>query len=267
VRTLATEPFLVDFHRRHPGATARAFGRGRTADGGNTYDLLADAVSGAGRVLDLGCGDGHLARLLADRGAGVVGVDIAEADVELARARGLANAEFHVARAQALPLSDTSVDAAVSHMTLMLMDEIDAVLAEVARVLRPGGPFVGVVGTHPRPDDAWGLYIALFRELFDAHGTGYFDPGDERVRDEVALAALLSGIFEAVSVTPVFVDLAGGVDEVWEFVSLSYLRRLVDEEGHRALEARWRAQVPGLAGPAGAIPCSLRLLRFDARGR
>lgn len=265
MENMETEPFLVAFHRRFPGATARAFALGRADGGGTTYDLLADAAAGAGRVLDLGCGDGFLPQVLAERspGALLVGVDIAEADVERARARALPNAEFLVARAQALPLPDASFDVVLSHMTLMLMHEIEDVLAEVARVLRPGGTFVGLVGTHPNTADAWGLYVSVFRELFDEHGTGWFNPGDERVRDDGPFAELLSGTFEAVDVRPVFVDLSGSLDDVWSFLSLSYLRSLVTDEGHAELERRFRERAPTLIGDDGRVPCSLRLLRFE----
>jgi SAM-dependent methyltransferase len=97
-------------------------------------------------VLDLGCGAG-LDSLLAARRVGpagrVVGVDMTEAMVVKARANaaaaGVANAEFHHGEADRLPLADGSVDVAISNGVFNLCLDKPKVLAEVFRVLRPGG--------------------------------------------------------------------------------------------------------------------------------
>jgi arsenite methyltransferase len=97
-------------------------------------------------VLDLGCGAG-MDSLLAARRVGpagrVIGVDMTGPMVEKARANALAagvgNAEFHHGEADHLPVADESVDVVISNGVFNLCRDKPAVLAEVFRVLRPGG--------------------------------------------------------------------------------------------------------------------------------
>jgi arsenite methyltransferase len=97
-------------------------------------------------VLDLGCGAG-MDSLLAARRVGptgrVIGVDMTGAMVEKARANALAagigNVEFHLGEADHLPVDDRSVDVVISNGVFNLCRDKPGVLAEVFRVLRPGG--------------------------------------------------------------------------------------------------------------------------------
>lgn len=97
------------------------------------------------RVLDLGCGTGNAALLLAQRGADVVAVDPAARLLEVA-ARRAAEAglgiEFHLGEAAAIPLADASVDAVVSVFALIFAPESTAAMGDVARVLRRAGRVV-----------------------------------------------------------------------------------------------------------------------------
>ncbi len=96
--------------------------------------LLAGAVHGAGRVLDLGCGTGRLlARIAAPHR---IGVDLAARMLAIARRRGLAVAR---ADAHALPFDDASFDAIVSGKGVFRYLDPARAYAECARVLRPGG--------------------------------------------------------------------------------------------------------------------------------
>lgn len=107
--------------------------------------LLPDVVGLT--VLDLGCGSGRYARLLAQRGAArVIGVD-QSADM-LARAREVVHLLVR-ADARALPLADASIDVAVSGLMIGDLADLDAALADAARVLRPGGRLV-YSDLHPR---------------------------------------------------------------------------------------------------------------------
>lgn len=99
------------------------------------------------RVLDVGCGPGFYVAELAERvgGAGaVVGVDISPAMLAVAarRCEGLANVALHEGPATALPVEDSSFDAALSVQALEFVEDVDAALAELHRVLRPGGRLV-----------------------------------------------------------------------------------------------------------------------------
>jgi trans-aconitate methyltransferase len=97
------------------------------------------------RILDLGCGDGQLTQRLSSTGAHVQGVDASPHMVAAARERGVAVDE---AQAELLPYSDRIFDAVFSNAALHWVRGQDAMLAEVHRVLRPGGRFVAEMGGH-----------------------------------------------------------------------------------------------------------------------
>jgi len=105
------------------------------------YALLGDI---RGRiVVDFGCGSGENSLLLARRGAYVVGVDISESLIELARRRlevnGLAGrAQFVVGSAHDLPLREAAADVVLGIAILHHLD-LDAASREVHRILKPGG--------------------------------------------------------------------------------------------------------------------------------
>lgn len=97
------------------------------------------------RILDLGCGDGQLTERIAAAGTVVTGVDASPAMVAAARARGLA---AEAGSAESLPFADRSFDAVFSNAALHWVRGQDAMMAEVRRVLRPGGRFVAEMGGH-----------------------------------------------------------------------------------------------------------------------
>lgn len=122
-------------------------------------DYLGD-VHGR-RVLDAGCGTGYLARILAERGATVVGVDLSSGLLSKARREetkdplGIA---YHEADLSDLSfLEDRSFDAVVSNVVLQDVRRCAVAIMEISRVLRPGGLFVFSL-THPafdRPPGEW----------------------------------------------------------------------------------------------------------------
>ena len=95
-------------------------------------------------VADLGCGTGDLAGRLARHVRRVVAVDRSAAMLKSARRRlaDLPNVELHRADLESLPLEDASCDAALLVLALSYVPEPPRVLAEAARVLRPGGAVV-----------------------------------------------------------------------------------------------------------------------------
>lgn len=95
-------------------------------------------------VLEIGVGTGVVAAALRGGGVDVVGLDLSPA--MLARARERLGPRVAVADAERLPVADAAVGAAYAVWVLHLVADIPAVLAEAARVLRPGGRLVVVPG-------------------------------------------------------------------------------------------------------------------------
>jgi len=94
-----------------------------------------------GVALDAACGTGRFAEFLARRGHRVIGVDSSPDMLAHARQR-VPETEFHVAELDRLPLPDDCVDVIVCALALDHVPRLDPVLAEFARVLRPGGDLV-----------------------------------------------------------------------------------------------------------------------------
>jgi 2-polyprenyl-3-methyl-5-hydroxy-6-metoxy-1,4-benzoquinol methylase len=99
-------------------------------------------------ALDLGCGEGWLARALAAHGVRVTGVDAVPALVEAARRQG--GGDFHVATYEAIAAGalDLRVDVVVANFALIGGPAVDAVVGRVPALLAPGGAFV-VQTLHP----------------------------------------------------------------------------------------------------------------------
>jgi SAM-dependent methyltransferase len=104
---------------------------------------VADYLSGRepGVALDAACGTGRFAELLASHGHQIIGVDSSPDMLAHARRR-VPNGEFHLAALDQLPLPDDSVDVIVCALALVHVPRLQPVLAEFARVLRPGGDLV-----------------------------------------------------------------------------------------------------------------------------
>ena len=102
--------------------------------------MLALAGDVAGRILDAGCGSGPLFAALRDRGAVVTGFDKSAGMVELARRRLGAGADLRVADLGGpLPFPDGSFDDVVASLVLHYLEDWEPALAELRRVLKPGG--------------------------------------------------------------------------------------------------------------------------------
>lgn len=109
---------------------------------------LAGDVAGR-RILDAGCGSGPLSAALSAKGAIVTGVDSSPAMLHLARQRLGADADLHVADLNGtLPFADGSFDDVVASLVLHYLEDWSAPLAELRRVLKPGGRLLVSVN-HP----------------------------------------------------------------------------------------------------------------------
>ena len=106
-------------------------------------DFLLPHLTTESRVLDIGCGNGAIALGLAAEAASVVGVDRDEADFPEARRYAeqheIRNVELRAGDAYALDFADDEFDACLCHSALETLERPLDALAEIRRVLRPGG--------------------------------------------------------------------------------------------------------------------------------
>jgi len=159
VRSLKSKDLYPLIFSRHAAAyqerldqiMARGEARGRT----RVIELLR--LEPGMSVLDLACGPGTLSRPIATRVAPsgeVIGVDLAEGMIELARATGISHAHFQVMDIEKLDFPDASFDAAACGHGLQFAPNLSRALAEARRVLRPGARFaasIPVDGGNRRP--------------------------------------------------------------------------------------------------------------------
>ncbi len=183
-------------------------------------DPLLDAV-GAGpglRLLDVGCGPGYLAARAADRGATSVGVDIAEAMIELARRR-FPQAEYRRADAQSLPFPDGSFGAVVGNLAVPHWGRPEQAVAEFRRVLVPGGWLALTTWDLPARARLVGVLVDAVREVGVAPSpTVPAGPDFFRFAEDAEFAALLKDqTFTDVEVTTVgFLHGINSADELWD---------------------------------------------------
>lgn len=108
-------------------------------------DPLGLAIMPDDRVVEIGCGVGRLTRVISERAAGVVALDVSEAMLELARERNptLSNVEWILGDGRSLAgVDDESADACVSFVVFQHIPDPEITLAyirDMGRILRPGG--------------------------------------------------------------------------------------------------------------------------------
>ena len=125
--------------------------------------LDAASVTAGSRVLDIATGPGYVAGEAAARGAEVVGVDVAEAMVALAR-RLHPDVDFRQADAHALPFEDSSFDAVVGNFVILHLGRPEQAAAEFVRVLVPGGRLALTAWDTPDRARFLGVLVGAFAE-------------------------------------------------------------------------------------------------------
>ena len=205
------------------------------------YDELA------GRdVLEIGCGTGVHARLLAEAGARLTAVDLTPTAVELTRRRlelhGL-DADVREADAERLPFPDASFDFVWSWGVIHHSQSTDAVVREIARVLRPGGRLALMV-YHRGSITYWVQYqlirgvlgLRLLRESPEEVANRYSDGVIARHYTRAGLTRLLAPFFDGIETRV--------MGQIGEAVPLPTrlrrpVERLVPVELRRAIVRRW----------------------------
>jgi len=128
-------------------AYERLMGRWSRVAGEKFLDWLAAPKNL--KWIDVGCGNGAFTEVLIARcsPAAVIGVDPSEGQIAYARTRpGAKPAEFRVAGAQDLPFAENSLDAAAMALVIVFVPDPAKAVAEMARVVRPGGIVATICG-------------------------------------------------------------------------------------------------------------------------
>lgn len=125
-----------------------------------------------GRALDAACGTGRHAGFLAELGHDTVGVDATDAMLDVARTKH-PDVAFRNGRLESLPLDDASVDLVTSALAVCHAPDLDAVFAEFARVVAPGG---SVIVSDPHPTTVQFGGVAGFRDLDADPAAGFTLP-------------------------------------------------------------------------------------------
>lgn len=200
----ALREHLRAVHHNHAGFTESCAMHCRDKQGRTSYAWLAEAVVPDQHrvILDVACGSGPLLQLChetlpSDRR--LIGIDMSPDELTLARNRlPEGRAELVEGQAQHLDfLPDDSVDVALCHWALTLMDPVIPVLTELQRVIAPGGRFAALVDG---PMEAAPGYEQV-HDLIYAHvqaelpNYGQMDLGDPRVRTADSLVALVEDAF------------------------------------------------------------------------
>jgi SAM-dependent methyltransferase len=148
------QDLMADFIAAYPAQPATAYWRGIE------IAILVEAGLPQGLGLDLGCGDGILTEILL-RHSGerrLVGIDIDPLETEAARKFGFYE-RVHTCTAHAIPEPDGTFDFIISNSVLEHIPNLEGVIAEASRVLKPGGEFLFTV---PCPDFRDNLSGSLF---------------------------------------------------------------------------------------------------------
>jgi SAM-dependent methyltransferase len=259
---------LRRFHAQ-PGQTPAMLEPWRTREGRTSYQVMVDEVASLpreSRLLDLACGDGYLLSLLAQDGfRNLVGVDQSPEELARARARLGPGAELHCQEARTLPVPDASVDMTVCHWALMVVEPVDPILAEVARVLRPGSSLVAIVNRY-LVDPVNEVYRKWMHRTTAEAGLTRVRVGDPRAYTTEGLTELIRGQAfdgESLIIHDFEVSTRLAPPALWASLRLMYDVFQLPSSAEATLERRllsaWKPHLDG----EGLLTCAmgLRLLR------
>jgi ubiquinone/menaquinone biosynthesis C-methylase UbiE len=178
-------------------------------------------VPGGATVLDLAAGTGKLTRVLVRHYAHVIAVEPLDG-MRAVLERVVPEAEALAGRAEAIPLADASVDAVFAAQAFHWFATEDAV-AEIARVLRPGGIFADVWNHTEEPTPLPAAYYARLEEIFAQPRAG--------AEDDVRVEVLRSGPFGEQHLDSVLHEQVQDRSSALDLVrSVSYVAKLPHEE-------------------------------------
>lgn len=187
---------------------------------GRLFGPLLDAVGvvPGTRLLDVATGPGHLPARAAERGAVPVGVDVADAMVT--RARELyPTLEFHRGDAEELPFADAEFDAVTANFLLPHLARPERAMAELVRVLAPGGRLALATWDVPSRSRLFGFFLEAFSEVGAAPPSDLpAGPDVFRFADDAAFTDLLATAgLRDVEVSPIAFNYETATfDEYWQ---------------------------------------------------
>ncbi|MFM0093401.1 class I SAM-dependent methyltransferase [Paraburkholderia sediminicola] len=268
----AAEAYLLDFHRRVVSSTSIAFGSIPASLNGtlhaSSYHALASMVPADNKalsVLDIGCGDGHLLSLLAGRkhrGLRLAGVDMSDGELDVARSVLPNDISLLKERAQELSIATGTIDVVLSHMALMLMDDIEQVLSEIHRILRPCGTLAFIVGGKGLLEPVRQLYLNELRPILREEKIS-LRLGDARTSTGEGWRTLLSSSFTDCKLADVDLEVSTTPSEFWDFfLSTTYDVDLLSSGGQEKLRERVLAILASNCDHNGnlRVGCGLQLI-------
>jgi SAM-dependent methyltransferase len=176
-----------------------------------------------------------------------VGVDLSPHQVTSAVKNG---ATALVADARALPFRSARFGSVLSHLAFSVMGDLDAVLAEVHRVLSPSGVFATVIGGGPRLGSSYELFVDLAAKA--AEGPSLMDPA---LRREDSLRSLFAPHFSEVTVEDFYIEVPR--EDERAFFESQYERLSFDDRSWQALWESYQKMRP----PSARCEVFMRLLQ------
>ena len=211
------------------------------------------------RWIDIGCGNGAFTDMIVERcaPAEVQGVDPSEGQLAFARTRLPGKAEFRTGQATALPFAPDSFDAAVMALVIFFVPDPAKAIAEMARVVRPGG----IVAAYAWDIPGGGFPLEPIWAEFRAMGIAFPIPPSSDASRMEALRQLWAGAgLTAVETREIAVQRTfGSFDEFWDIgLSSSVGATVAAMPGDQAnqLKTRLRTRLP--ADASGRITSSAR---------
>lgn len=261
---------LRQFHAQ-PGKTSSALEPWRTREGDNSYQVMVREVAAwprGSKILDLACGDGYLLSQLSQAGfSNLVGVDQSPEELARARQRLGPSVDLHCQEARALPLSDASIDLVVCHWALMILEPVEPILAEIARVLRPNGGFIAIVNRY-LVDPVNEVYRKWLHRTTVEAGLTRVRIGDPRALTRDGLTALIAGpAFDerSLAIRDFEVHVHTSPATLWSSLRLMYEVFQLPASSEATLERRLLSAWEPHRDTDGMLSCSMGALLLSCR--
>lgn len=258
-----SEEFLASFHDSNPGVTSRAFAQLAAFKAGvrfsSSYECLAQEVlknQEPGSLLDLACGDGYLLSLLEHQShskLALYGVDLSKGELAAARKRLTTAVTLKQDRAHSLSIDSGTYDYVVSHMALMIMENVDVVLDEIHRVLKPGGFFAAIVGARPPACAVLDTLTNVFSQFSRRAEFTAVRFGDKRMRSPAGITELLAGKYQSIETQELVVPHYSRPTELFHWFEDTYDYHLLNKDDQGKFKAKFIEQIAAQCDSDGKI--------------